>query len=72
MLRRSYGYENSTADQGLLFVCFQRDLATFVRTQQRLDEVDELMRFATTTASGSFLVLPGFDHRRPLGATLFG
>ena len=72
MLRRSYSYENGTADQGVLFVSFQRDLATFVRTQQRLDEVDELMRFATTTASGSFLVLPGFDHRRPLGATLFG
>jgi dye decolorizing peroxidase len=72
MLRRSYSYENGRADQGVLFVSFQRDLATFVRTQQRLDEVDELMRFATTTASGSFLVLPGFDHRRPLGATLFG
>ena len=72
MLRRGYSYENSSTDRGLVFVCFQRDLATFTRTQQRLDEVDDLMRFATTTASGSFLVLPGFDGRHPLGATVFG
>ena len=30
------------------------------------------MRFATPTASAAFLVLPGFDDTRPLGATLFG
>jgi dye decolorizing peroxidase len=64
MLRRGYAYSNATAggtdaDDGLLFVCFQRELETFVRTQHRLDEVDDLMTYATVTASASFLVRPG-------------
>lgn len=63
MLRRGYGYAQSGSGElsrgGLLFVCFQRDLETFVRTQLRLDEQDELMRFATVTATGTFLILPG-------------
>ncbi|GGH40889.1 Dyp-type peroxidase [Microbacterium album] len=74
MLRRGYAYSNGTAgepDEGLLFVCFQRDLETFVRTQLRLDETDDLMRFVTTTASASFLVLPGRTGDDPLGAALF-
>ncbi|WP_162794476.1 Dyp-type peroxidase [Nocardioides houyundeii] len=72
MLRRSYAYQNGAEDRGLLFISFQRELATFVRTQQRLDEADELMGFSSPTASAAFLVLPGFDDTRPLGATLFG
>lgn len=72
MLRRSYGYDNGPADRGLLFVSFQRDLRTFVATQQRLDEGDDMMAFTTATASGTFLVLPGFTADRPLGAALFG
>nr|WP_246211342.1 Dyp-type peroxidase [Phytoactinopolyspora alkaliphila] len=69
MLRRGYSYAEG-ADMGLVFTCFQRDLRTFVATQQRIDEQDEMMRYVTTTASASFLVLPGFDQGRPLGATL--
>ncbi|MFI0722715.1 Dyp-type peroxidase [Streptomyces sp. NPDC021224] len=72
MLRRGYSYANSPADQGLLFVSFQRELSTFTRTQARLDDGDALMAFATATASGSFLVLPGFSAARPLGSSLFG
>ena len=72
MLRGSYSFTDSDGSRGLLFRCFQRDLDTFVRTQRRLDDVDDLMRFVTPTASASFLVLPGFDADRPLGATLFG
>lgn len=76
MLRRGYGYSNASApgsppDDGLLFVCFQRELDVFVRTQQRLDETDDLMTYATTTASGSFLVLPGRGEGA-LGAGLAG
>ncbi|MBB4674945.1 dye decolorizing peroxidase [Crossiella cryophila] len=71
MLRRSYSYDDGPADRGLLFVCFQRELRTFVATQHRLDEGDALMHYATATASGTFLVLPGFGPDRPLGATLF-
>lgn len=75
MLRRGYAFDNgSTAegklDSGLLFICFQRDLNTFIATQHRLDEVDNLMDYVTTTASATFLILPGFDPEHPLGATL--
>lgn len=71
MLRRGYSYANGPEDRGLLFICFQRELRTFVATQQRLDDGDELSSFATATASGTFLVLPGFSGTRPLGAPLF-
>ncbi|MFF2778559.1 Dyp-type peroxidase [Streptomyces sp. NPDC058052] len=70
MLRRGYSYYNGPDDQGLLFVSFQRRLRTFTATQRRLDDGDDLMRFVTATASGAFLVLPGFDAKRPLGAGL--
>ncbi|MFI5680442.1 Dyp-type peroxidase [Streptomyces cellulosae] len=70
MLRRGYSYANGPDDRGLLFICFQRELRTFVATQQRLDDGDELSSFATATATGTFLVLPGFSAERPLGASL--
>lgn len=75
MLRRGYAYDDGAVagedDSGLLFICFQKDLRTFVATQQRLDETDDLMRYVTPTASGTFLILPGFDADRPLGSGLF-
>lgn len=67
MLRRGYSYRNGPDDAGLVFISFQRELRTFVATQQRLDEGDDLMAFTTATASGTFLVLPGFEDERPLG-----
>ncbi|WP_276202472.1 Dyp-type peroxidase [Streptomyces pathocidini] len=70
MLRRSYSYRNGPDDTGLVFISFQRELRTFVATQQRLDEGDDLMAFTTATASGTFLVLPGFDAEHPLGESL--
>ncbi|MDF2492558.1 MAG: Dyp-type peroxidase [Microbacterium sp.] len=75
MLRRGYGFSNAVApgqarDDGLLFMCFQNDLDVFVRTQQRLDETDDLMRFAIPTASASFLILPGRTGAAALGSTL--
>ena len=71
MLRRGYNYDNGVGDQGLLFVSFHRELRTFTETQYRLDEKDALMDRVTATASASFLVLPGFSERTPLGATLY-
>jgi dye decolorizing peroxidase len=71
MLRRGYAFGTEPDDSGLMFICFQNDLDTFVKTQQRLDEVDDLMAFAEPTASASFLVLPGFGRETPLGAALF-
>jgi len=65
MLRRGY----NTAD-GLLFISFQRELRTFTATQSTMDERDALMRFSTVTATGTFLILPGFTPDEPLGTSL--
>ena len=75
MLRRGYAFSTPSSggtpgESGLFFVCFQREIDTFVRTQHRLDETDALGSFVTPTASATFLVLPGFDDARPLGSTL--
>ena len=71
MLRRSYSFADSGG--GLLFVSFQNGLSTFIQTLERMDADDDaLLPFTTTTASGNFLILPGFQPGRPLGATLFG
>lgn len=74
MLRRGYAFDDGALDDasdlrdaGLMFTCFQRELRTFVQTQHRLDETDDLMAYATPTASASFLILPGFTPERPLG-----
>jgi dye decolorizing peroxidase len=66
MLRRSY-----SSPDGLLFISFQRDIRTFTATQSTMDERDALMRFVTTTAGGTFLILPGFGPDRPLGSPLW-
>lgn len=67
MLRRGYAYDDGAGESGLLFISFQRDLRTFVMTQRRLDDIDDLMTFTTPTASATFLVLPGYDEQKPLG-----
>jgi dye decolorizing peroxidase len=69
MLRRSYGIDEP--GPGLLFVSFQNDLRTFTKTLTHMENVDALLPFTTTSASATFLILPGFDRQRPLGATLF-
>ncbi|WP_225821680.1 Dyp-type peroxidase [Streptomyces naphthomycinicus] len=70
MLRRSYSTDEPAP--GLLFISFQNDLRTFTATLTHMDTSDALLRFTTTTASATFLILPGFDRRRPLGSQLFG
>lgn len=70
MMRRSYSIADA-AGSGLLFVAFQRELRTFVATQTQLDAGDALTAFATPTAGATFLVLPGFTARAPLGSALF-
>lgn len=69
MLRRSYSMD--TPAPGLLFVSFQNDLHTFTATLASMETADALLPFTTTTASGTFLILPGFDEHRPLGSALF-
>ncbi len=76
MLRRSYSFRNSPTDAGHMFISFQNDIATFAKTQLRLDEVDDLMQFVTPTATAAFAILPGMQApsgaRQALGAPLFG
>lgn len=70
MLRRSYSTDEPAP--GLLFISFQNDLRTFTATLAHMDVSDALLRFTTTTASATFLMLPGFDRKHPLGSRLFG
>lgn len=70
MLRRSYSIDDPSA--GLIFISFQHELRTFTATLTHMQEMDALFAFTTSTASGTFLVLPGFTADRPLGSTLFG
>lgn len=70
MLRRSYSTDEPAP--GLLFISFQNDLRTFTSTLAHMEGFDALLPFTTTTASATFLILPGFDRQRPLGSSLFG
>ena len=70
MLRRSYSTDQPAP--GLLFISFQNDLRTFTATLTNMDNSDALLSFTTATAGATFLILPGFDRRHPLGSTLFG
>ncbi|WP_369354976.1 Dyp-type peroxidase [Streptomyces sp. cg2] len=70
MLRRSYSTDEPAP--GLLFISFQNDLRTFTATLTHMDTSDALLRFTTTTASATFLILPGFDRQHPLGSRMFG
>ncbi|MFE0422822.1 Dyp-type peroxidase [Streptomyces sp. NPDC058953] len=69
MLRRSYSIDDPVP--GLLFISFQNDLRTFTATLARMDASDALLPFTTTTAGATFLILPGYGPRRPLGSPLF-
>ncbi|MFH9673981.1 Dyp-type peroxidase [Streptomyces sp. NPDC017405] len=69
MLRRSYSTDEPAP--GLLFISFQNDLRAFTKTLARMDASDALLSFTTTTASATFLILPGFDEQHPLGAGTF-
>ena len=75
MLRRSYSFRNSPIDAGHMFISLQNDIATFTKTQLRLDDGDDLMQFVTPTATAAFAVLPGMQApsggRQALGAPLF-
>lgn len=71
MLRRSYSYRDSAGEFGHLFISFQNDVQTFVKTQIRMDEVDALLEFTTPTATAAFAILPGITAGADLGQSLF-
>ena len=77
ILRRGFNFSRgSTAsgqlDQGLLFVCFQRDLSKgFMAVQQRLNG-EALEEYVTPIGGGFYFVLPGVTRADGwLGETLF-
>jgi deferrochelatase/peroxidase EfeB len=77
ILRRGFSYSGDfdgagQLDQGLAFVCFQRDLETgFLAVQARLDG-EPLEEYILPVGGGFFFALAGTpDPDRPLGADLF-
>ncbi|MFJ1797342.1 Dyp-type peroxidase [Streptomyces sp. NPDC088180] len=64
LLRRSYNMDrglasDGTLDVGLIFCCYQRDLARQFATVQKRLEGERFADFSVTTGGGYFLVLPG-------------
>jgi len=62
ILRRSYDYDRSpnlpVLDMGHAFVCFQRELNTYIAMQTRLED-ETLVPFITPKGGGYFFALPG-------------
>ena len=78
VLRRGFSYSAGfdgagQLDQGLAFVCFQRDLERgFLAVQARLDG-EPLEEYVLPVGGGFFFALPGTSHPdRFLGAELLG
>ncbi|WP_443050903.1 Dyp-type peroxidase [Streptomyces sp. H27-D2] len=58
LVRRSYSYDRGNGDTGLIFSCFQRDLATgFAAVQKRLAG-EALAQYVLTVGGGYFFVPP--------------
>jgi deferrochelatase/peroxidase EfeB len=87
VLRRSYSYNdgaNITAerwppwrqgmefDAGLIFVCYQRDLAAgFINIFQKMSRFDMMNQFVTNVGGGHFAVPAGAAEGEFIGQRLF-
>ncbi len=61
MVRRGYNYDRGDGDTGLIFSCFQRDLAKgFEAVQNRL-EGEAMAKYMLTVGGGYFFVPPPGD-----------
>ncbi|MGY5025613.1 Dyp-type peroxidase [Streptomyces griseus] len=61
IVRRSYSYNKGNGDKGIIFSCFQRDLAQgFEAVQNRL-EGEAMAKYLLTTGGGYFFVPPHGD-----------
>ena len=62
LVRRGYNYQRAADDQGLIFSCFQRDLAQgFEAVQHRL-QGEAMAKYTLTVGGGYFFVPPPGDE----------
>ncbi|MFI0976891.1 Dyp-type peroxidase [Streptomyces sp. NPDC021093] len=61
ILRRSYSYVRDDGDRGMIFSCFQRDLAEGFEAVQRRLEGEAMAKYLLTTGGGYFFVPPPGD-----------
>lgn len=58
MVRRGYNYRRGTEDQGLIFSCFQSDLAKGFEAAQKRLQGEAMAKYILTTGGGYFFVPP--------------
>ncbi|MGW1354022.1 Dyp-type peroxidase [Streptomyces sp. NPDC002409] len=61
IVRRSYSYDRGNDDTGIIFSCFQRDLAQGFEAAQKRLEGEPLAKYLLTTGGGYFFVPPSGD-----------
>ncbi|MFJ1551777.1 Dyp-type peroxidase [Streptomyces sp. NPDC088246] len=61
IVRRSYNYDRGNGDSGLIFSCFQRDLAKGFEAVQKRLEGEAMAKYILTTGGGYFFVPPPGD-----------
>jgi deferrochelatase/peroxidase EfeB len=61
LVRRGYNYHHSADDQGLIFSCFQRDLAQGFEAVQRRLQGEAMAKYTLTIGGGYFFVPPPGD-----------
>ncbi|MFD7825659.1 Dyp-type peroxidase [Streptomyces sp. NPDC059698] len=61
IVRRSYSYDKGNDDKGIIFSCFQRDLAQGFEAVQKRLEGESMAKYLLTTGGGYFFVPPHGD-----------
>ncbi|MER6999033.1 Dyp-type peroxidase [Streptomyces sp. NPDC000410] len=61
IVRRSYSYDRGNGDTGLIFSCFQRDLAKGFESVQKRLEGETMAKYLLTVGGGYFFVPPPGD-----------
>lgn len=61
LVRRSYSYDRGGGDTGIIFNCYQRDLAEGFEAVQKRLEGEALAKYVLTTGGGYFFVPPPGD-----------